>query len=865
MVVRTANLIRLPKIRFPRQNTGLLTPISLGPPRRGVIVDRQRRLFSFLLTSSAFLFVYMGLRLFFDVQPPVPEGAEAPGVQAIAEADADSAPSRAADAPAEDAAGSDSGEASDADETAPAVERPSKQSWVTLGSMSEESPYYMLVTLTNRGSGLERIELTERNENGRFKYRRVDTRSGYLGYFAGRPSALADGVRVNVVGDGTPAALATMVSGEDQGKTGVRVDDILVAVAGVPIVTDADIERALSSTKPGDEVTVEVLRPTDGELSPLELKATLSEHPLDLVRLASAGGTEQIAGNLSRLSCLLKLQTINRRSIPAGETNIQGVSDLAALLWEFDADEDLDTSSDGTQSATFRLPMSADDMGSAGQSLQWTRAYALSPGMYDIDMSVQIKNTSSEAQDVAYRLEGLNGVTLEGWWYSNKISPNWGGAAARDVIYKTPAGGHDLVSGYNLLKQAKNEPASPRQSLFAPDSVPDAKRLEYIGIDAQYFVVAYVPPENGELTGYQRATAGIVATPNVVPDDQERAVNVSFTMDSQVATLPAGSTLREDLKIFAGPKRPELLSTYSLDACIEYGWFWFVAQPLGKLLHFFFAIIGNYAVAIVLLTLVVRGLMFPFSRKAAINAQKMQELAPEMKKIAEKYKDDMEGRLTAQRQLQQRVGFNPLAGCAPMFLQLPIFIGLYRSLSVDIELRQAGFASWTSWASNLAGPDMFTFWGDWLWGYLSGRGTGWLGPYFNILPVIVMGLFLAQQKLFMPPATDEQTAMTQKIMSYMTLVMGLFFFRVPAGLCIYFITSSLWGICERIFVKKTLPKGNHFDSAVLEGVAEKPASKSKTIADRLRDQLTPPEQPAELPNKRKRPVVSGKNNGRKKR
>ena len=151
-----------------------------------------------------------------------------------------------------------------------------------------------------------------------------------------------------------------------------------------------------------------------------------------------------------------------------------------------------------------------------------------------------------------------------------------------------------------------------------------------------------------------------------------------------------------------------------------------------------------------------------------------------------------------------------------------------------------------------------------MWGYLSGRGTGWLGPYFNVLPVIVMGLFLAQQKMFMPPATDEQTAMTQKIMSYMTLVMGLFFFRVPAGLCIYFITSSLWGICERLIVKRTLPEGKHFDGAVLEGTAEKPKTTSNKLADRIRQQMSPAVEPVERPNKRKKPVITQKGSGKKK-
>ena len=324
--------------------------------------------------------------------------------------------------------------------------------------------------------------------------------------------------------------------------------------------------------------------------------------------------------------------------------------------------------------------------------------------------------------------------------------------------------------------------------------------------------------------------------------------------------MPPGQRVRQELRLFAGPKQPEVLAEHGLADCIYYGWFGWPAQLLGGLLHQLSAV-GNYALAIIILTLIVRGLMFPLSRKAAINAQRMQELAPEFKKITEQYKDDMEGRMKAQRELYQRVGFNPMAGCLPMFLQLPIFIGLYRALSVDIELRQEPVSTWTSWASNLAGPDMFYFWGDQVWDSIGGRGTGWLGPYFNILPVIVVSLFLLQQKLFMPPATDEQTAMTQKMMTVMTMMMGLFFFRVPAGLCIYFITSSLWGICERILVKKTLPKKPHFDADVIEGKAKPTPGERKGVgglADRIREHVSKTEKPAEPPNKRRRPKVKKK-------
>lgn len=90
--------------------------------------------------------------------------------------------------------------------------------------------------------------------------------------------------------------------------------------------------------------------------------------------------------------------------------------------------------------------------------------------------------------------------------------------------------------------------------------------------------------------------------------------------------------------------------------------------------------------------------------------------------------------------------------------------------------------------------------------FIAGRGTGWLGPYFNILPMITVGLFLLQQKMLMPKATDDQTRMTQNMMQVMTVFMGVLFFKVPSGLCIYFITSSLWSLVERKLIKRATPQ-----------------------------------------------------------
>ena len=130
---------------------------------------------------------------------------------------------------------------------------------------------------------------------------------------------------------------------------------------------------------------------------------------------------------------------------------------------------------------------------------------------------------------------------------------------------------------------------------------------------------------------------------------------------------------------------------HGLGDCIVYGWFGAVTKPLGSVLHFFHWIIRSWGLAIIMLTVMVRALLYPFGRKMAMNAQKMQELKPEMDKLTEKYKDDLEKKAQAQRELFAKHNYNPFAGCMVMFFQFPIFIGLYRTLSVDIALRQAPF------------------------------------------------------------------------------------------------------------------------------------------------------------------------------
>jgi YidC/Oxa1 family membrane protein insertase len=220
-------------------------------------------------------------------------------------------------------------------------------------------------------------------------------------------------------------------------------------------------------------------------------------------------------------------------------------------------------------------------------------------------------------------------------------------------------------------------------------------------------------------------------------------------------------------------------------------------------LGYIHAVIPSYGLCIIVLTVLVRGMMFPLSRKQALMSVRMQQLQPELKKLQEKYKDDRQTLGMAQMELYRKHGVNPFGSCWVLLLQMPIFMGLYFALQESTHFRLASF--WPTWIDNLAAPDMLFRWGERIWWISRVEDYGsflYLGPYFNLLPVIAVILMIAQQKMMTPPPADEQQAMQQKMMKYMMIFFGLMFYKVAAGLCLYFIASSAWGFCER----KLLPK-----------------------------------------------------------
>ncbi|MGW8258430.1 MAG: YidC/Oxa1 family insertase periplasmic-domain containing protein, partial [Thermoguttaceae bacterium] len=410
---------------------------------------------------------------------------------------------------------------------------------------------------------------------------------------------------------------------------------------------------------------------------------------------------------------------------------------------------------------------------------------------YHLLFEIKIVNHGEDSQQVAYRLDGANGLPTEGSWYARKISRTWGAAGLRDVV----------VSFEQRVPSMVNCPAIAQDKLDPPWQ---DQSLTFIGVDAQYFSVVAIPrkknPKEIWFADSQPLRVGSVDKNHL------DLTNTSFRLISLPNELKSGAQIAQQFEVFAGPKRPSLLDQYGLSELVYYGWPIYAgpAMLLSWILHGFYFVVRNYGIAIILLTVLVRGCMFPLSIKQALSQQKMQELQPEIKRIAEKHKNDMEGRSKAQQELFRKHNYNPLGGCLVLFIQLPIFLGLWKSLMVNVELRDAPLISSSfPWCTNLSAPDMLFNWSSFMPDFINnGNSLFALGPYFNLLPILSMLLMIWQQKKMMPPAADEQAAMQQKIMKFMMVFMGLLFFKIASGVCLYFIATTFWGLAERRFLPK---------------------------------------------------------------
>ena len=775
------------------------------------------RAITFILLSSVFMMSAILLQNYFGPKEPdeaVVQLAEDEQASAIGEGDEKGdAPSN----PGVEKSQQPDSQSDDTDVKASAVEpaRVAEDEFVTIGSLVEDGSQRYLVTVNKRGGTISRIELNVRNKKGRYKYRDLVWEGGYLGCLDSKDTS--DGPRIGSVGKGTPAELA-----------GVKVGDIIVSVDSVPITSADDFENYLEqNTKPNTEVLLNVKR--DGENQ--EFRIGLTEKPIQIIRPEPGIVDPEFDFPESFIFSLVKPLEELDAAWPDLDSEMRDsnwevsnvTNDEIELKFELSQAslDKLDIAGPITVFKRFKLPkVPANESGD------------LNSRTFHIGLEIEIKNGSDQTQKLAYEIDGPTGLTAETWWYANKIHGRQTAigyiAGARDIVGSNGINSYVFYGCPEIVKEAKKKAPSYKFICDPYLDDPRNRELNWVGVDSHYFNVSMIPNvatdsvfETASVLAYLNSRQGRIPA---IPKNArlQKLVDTTFQMVAPVEIEPGGS-FKQSFDVFVGPKDPVVLSQYGLGDVRTFGWFSWCSIVLLKILHFFYFLTfqTSYGLAIIMLTVMVRCLMIPMSRKAALNAQMMQHLQPQMKEIAEKYKDDMEKRAAAQRELYKTHKFNPFGGCFMMFFQLPIFYGLYKALNVDIALRDQPLIPGMSWCSNLAAPDQLFYWKNWR-PEVRASETGWLGPYFNILPILTMILFIAQQKLFTPPPTDDQQKMMHKMMTFMMVFMGIMFFKVPAGLCIYFITSSLWGIIER----KMLPKPVlNTDKLALEGVNTKVSRK----------------------------------------
>jgi len=285
--------------------------------------------------------------------------------------------------------------------------------------------------------------------------------------------------------------------------------------------------------------------------------------------------------------------------------------------------------------------------------------------------------------------------------------------------------------------------------------------------------------EDGDALGYEKFENAKIASAfdRYVASmffDFEKGMNVSIlkqTNDDPLLFVQGKNDLV--LHAYIGPKNQKLLESIhpELTDAVEFGWFSFLSKPFFIVLLWINDYVGNWGWAIILFTLLVKFILFPLSYKGMMSMQKLKDLAPKMKEIKEKYKGDPAKMNAQMMEMYKKHGANPMGGCLPLLLQIPVFFALYRVLLNAVELEGAG---WILWIENLAQMD----------------------PYF-VLPILMGASMWFQQRITPSNFTDP---LQEKIFKFFPIIMTVFFIYFPSGLVLYWLINNLFTIGQQYFI-----------------------------------------------------------------
>lgn len=378
------------------------------------------------------------------------------------------------------------------------------------------------------------------------------------------------------------------------------------------------------------------------------------------------------------------------------------------------------------------------------------RVYSFEADSYLIGLSVIVKN----ATDVL--LQGIPQLSLVNSRFEGVSSP------ANRFLFGGPAA---LINGE--LQEVKADE-------YEEGPVTLQGSIEWAGYEGNYFICAVIP--NGE------------GASSFVMEGTEELTRTHLTGDLE--TLQPGAENQYNYKLYYGPKKLKMLKEigHNLDRSVNFGWFDIIAKPTLWLLNMFYSVVHNYGIAIILVTVLIKAAFWPISQKGMKSMKNMQKLQPKMAKIKEKYKGDPTKMNQEVMALYKTYKVNPLGGCLPMVLQIPVFFALYKVLLQSIELRHAPFMLWIT---DLSAPDRL-----------------WLGfdiPYLGGLPVLtlLMGASMFFQQKLTPTTADPTQA---KIMMFLPIVFTFMFLNFASGLVLYWFVNNLLSILQQVLINRETKK-----------------------------------------------------------
>ncbi len=320
---------------------------------------------------------------------------------------------------------------------------------------------------------------------------------------------------------------------------------------------------------------------------------------------------------------------------------------------------------------------------------------------------------------------------------------------------------------------SKNDPeAHDRELIYFTDGKIERKNVakdidptevltpvKWVGADSRYFIFTVIP---------QDATAEKVLIQST--GDHNAQTSLQFPINNNQLNLK--------FKVVFAPKKLDFLRSIdkTLDTTVDLGFFTFLAYPILWSLKYIYNFVGNYGIAIIILTIIIKILTFPLVWKSMKGMRKMAEFQPKMKALQEKHKDNKQALNQEMMQMMKGSGYNPMAGCFPMLIQMPIFFALYRVLYAAVELYHAPFGGWLH---DLSAKD----------------------PYF-ITPVAMSLIMFLQQRL--TPAAPGMDPTQRKMMMFMPLMFGAFMITTPSGLCVYMLVNSIVSVIQQQYLNKKL-------------------------------------------------------------